>query len=250
MSPSWAGWSVRGSDMQTERKTLPENTFWVIPSFNEGETLITVIENLFQQGVNPAYIVLVDDGSTRGVLIEHLQLPAASVLRHLVNIGQGAALQTGIDYAISAGAQYVVTFDADGQHRYDDARAMLDHLDKRQNLSCLIGSRFLGSTEGMPASRGFTLRLGILFTQFVTGYRFTDVHNGLRVFRARFFRDFRFMENRMEHASEILDHLSRHPSTFEEFPVTIEYSSYSLDKGQGSLNGVKIAFRTILSKFL
>lgn len=88
----------------------------------------------------------------------------------------------GIDFAFLQGAEYLITFDSDGQHCKDDALKMLKSLSDNDALQCMVGSRFLGDTVGMPGSRGLTLKLGILFTFFMTEYRFTDVHNGLRAF--------------------------------------------------------------------
>jgi glycosyltransferase involved in cell wall biosynthesis len=228
-----------------------ENTYWVIPCFNEGESLVTVLNDLCSVGVPANRLIVIDDGSSSGVVLQPTALPpGVVVLRHVINLGQGAALQTGVDFALSQGANYLITFDSDGQHSKDDAIMMLKSLCDRKELQCLVGSRFLGETIGMPGSRGVTLKLGILFTYFMTGYRFTDVHNGLRVFRSSFFDGFRFYENRMEHASEIMEHLARNANEFEEYPVTITYTEYSQEKGQSSMNSIKIAIKTIAAKLI
>lgn len=226
-----------------------ENTYWIIPSFNEGESLLGVCADLQERGITPDRIVLVDDGSTSGVLSKESTTPSdVIVIRHFINLGQGAALQTGIDYALSVGADFLVTFDADGQHDVSDALAMLERLEVDGSLECVIGSRFLGQAVDMPTSRKLTLKLGILFTYFVTGHLFSDVHNGLRVFRSNFFKHFSFSENRMEHASEILEYLARNKHLFDEHAVTIRYTNYSLEKGQSSGNAIRIAAKTILNK--
>src|SRR5690606_171173 len=104
----------------------------------------------------------------------------AMVVRHPVNLGQGAALQTGIEYALSLGAEYIVNFDADGQHDSSEIMGMVAAL-KESGTEIALGSRFLGGVENLPRSRRSMLKAAILFTRLTSGGSFTDVHNGFRV---------------------------------------------------------------------
>ena len=112
--------------MDTSR-TLPDfsDTWLVIPCFNEGQVIFDVIANARQTLPN---IVAVNDGS-RDNSAEAIHAAGAHLVNHPVNLGQGAAIQTGVEYArAQPGAQYFVTFDADGQHQVKDVVAMVNRL--------------------------------------------------------------------------------------------------------------------------
>ena len=107
-------------------------------------------------------IVCVDDGSADGSVAQ-IATTRARLVRHPVNLGQGAALQTGIEYArAQPGARYFVTFDADGQHRVADAIAMVDRL-RAGEADVVLGSRFAGgAARGHPVRLvGFALRVAV-----------------------------------------------------------------------------------------
>jgi polyprenyl-phospho-N-acetylgalactosaminyl synthase len=212
-----------------------EELWVVVPAYNEEASIADVIAGLFAHVRN---VVVIDDSST-----DHTwnvaRSTGAAVLRHPINLGQGAALQTGIEYAISRGAQYVATFDADGQHDANDLETMFREL-KRSESDVALGSRFLGSTSGMPMLRRHLLRASVAYTNLALGLNLTDTHNGLRIMNRKFLQSFQFRQNRMAHASEILKFLARSPYTFIEVPVVIRYTTYSIRKGQSSLNALRI----------
>ena len=95
--------------------------FVVVPAFNESTTIRGVIDAL---RVSYAHVVVVDDGSSDSTTAA-LDGAPVYVLRHYANRGQGAALQTGIEFALLQGADIVVTFDADGQHDAADIAALI-----------------------------------------------------------------------------------------------------------------------------
>ena len=209
---------------------------WVIvPAFNEGTVIGEVIAGLRKRF---AHIVVVDDGSTDacGALA---RTSGAVLLRHPFNLGQGAALQTGIDYAVGQGAAYVATFDADGQHRAEDLESLLDAL-IAEDADIALGSRFLGSTENMPLSRRHLLRCARLFTRLTTGLALTDVHNGLRVMTRDAAQRITITHNRMSHASELLEQIALRKLSYIERPMTVTYTAYSLAKGQTAWHSVVI----------
>src|ERR1051325_6178059 len=165
------------------------------------------------------------------------------------NRGQGAALQTSIEFALSRGAEYIVTFDADGQHQVGDISRLIEPI-ARGECEVTLGSRFLGEAKNLPAARKWLLRLGVWFTRFVNGLRLTDTHNGLRAFSISAARKLDIHLDGMAHASEIIDVISRHRLSFREVPVEVHYTDYSLAKGQSSRGAARIAIQYLLEKVL
>ena len=211
------------------------NVWFVIPALNEGPRVGEVIAEVIEAGYNA---VLVDDGSTDGTATVASE-NGAYVVSHLINRGQGAALQTGIDYALQQDAKKIVTFDSDGQHRLEDAVLMLETLDQ-PNCEVVLGSRFRGKAIDMPFMRRIVLSAATIFTNLTTGLKLTDTHNGLRALSAEGAAQIKLRQDRMAHASEILSIIARKKIPYIEVPVTIVYTEYSLKKGQKLSNSLRI----------
>jgi polyprenyl-phospho-N-acetylgalactosaminyl synthase len=201
----------------------------VVPAYNEARVIAGVIAELKRDAHR---IVVVDDGSSDSTA-EMAAECGAAVLRHPINLGQGAALQTGIEFALACGAELIVTFDADGQHRTADVTRLIDAL-QAEHADFALGSRFLGSAANVPSLRRVLLRAATLFTRLTTGLALTDAHNGLRAMTRRGALRIRLRQDRMAHASEILGQIAASGLKYVEVPVTIDYSSYSRAKGQRS----------------
>jgi polyprenyl-phospho-N-acetylgalactosaminyl synthase len=214
-----------------------DRTVVVIPAYNEAQVILPVLAEIL-----PLFprVVVVDDGSSDATSAQARQA-GATVLRHCVNVGQGAALETGIRYAHQLGADYFVTMDADGQHLPGDARAMLAHLHRqREKLDIVLGSRFLGHASDMGKRRRLLLRAATLLSRRLHGLPLTDTHNGLRVFGRNVALRMRFSHVDMAHASDVYDIIRKYAFRFEELPVTIRYTDYSKAKGQPMLNAINI----------
>lgn len=214
---------------------LIDDAWLVVPLYNEAEVIGDVVRGARERF---RHVVCVDDGSTDGSAAA-AQAAGARVLRHPVNLGQGAALQTGIEYVVGAGARYVVTFDADGQHQVTDAVAMVE-LARAEDVAIVFGSRFLDDRTRAGLLKRVVLKLAVWFTNQSTGLRLTDAHNGLRVIRADAARGVHLTQDRMAHASEIVLHLQRTHLPWREHPVHVLYTDYSRGKGQSLLNSVNI----------
>jgi polyprenyl-phospho-N-acetylgalactosaminyl synthase len=213
----------------------PDSTWVVIAAYNEATVIAQVVSTLVQRGVT---ILAIDDGSTD----ETGPIAAAAgaiVITHPINLGQGAALQTGIEFALQNGADCIITFDADGQHRASDIDALIEAL-AESDADFALGSRFLGSSNAVPLTRYLLLIAATWFTRLTTGLHLTDTHNGLRAMTRRGASRIRLRQNRMAHASELLEQIAHSGLRHVEVPVTIEYSLYSLAKGQRLLGSVKI----------
>lgn len=222
----------------------PKKIFVVIPVFNETEVIRQVVNGLISLNYK---VVLVDDGSDIPVISQLAGLPI-HVLRHPVNLGQGAALQTGIEYAISKDADYIVSFDADGQHQTADIPKLLEPLVNNE-ADITIGSRFIsGAKHNMPAGRKIVLQIGRRINYLLTGLLLTDAHNGLRAMNRKAASLIEIIENRMAHATELLSQIKKNKLRYKEIPVTIVYTDYSKNKGQTAWGSFRIFFDLLLNK--
>jgi glycosyltransferase involved in cell wall biosynthesis len=215
----------------------------VIPSFNEAKKIQQVINEL---KLHFNFIVVVDDGSsddTESILRDSEII----YLKHPINLGQGAALQTGISFAVDVpDIEYILNFDADGQHSISSALNFVEVI-KETNVDIVMGSRFidLNHDSGMPRKKKIILRLGIIFTRLNTGLKVTDTHNGLRIMTKKFAKTLNIRQSGMAHASEIISHVKISKATWLEAPADIYYTEYSIQKGQSVLNAINIVTELI-----
>lgn len=216
----------------------------VVAVHNEAQVLASVLEDLL--AVFP-HVVVVDDGSSDdSAAIAHAA--GAVVLRHAVNLGQGAALQTGFDYVVGRTPfDYVVTFDGDGQHDPADAHAMLQFADERA-LEAVLGTRHGGGTTGQTRSRRLLLRAGVIFTRLSTGLSVTDTHNGLRVLSRSALARLRLTQNGMAYASELEAAIASQGLRWAEVAVTIAYTDYSRGKGQRNVNAINVVYDLVSAR--
>jgi len=220
--------------------------FFVIPAFNEGKSIGRVIKDLKRAGYK--YIIVVDDGSKDNTYKE-AKKQGIIVLKHIINRGQGAALRTGMDYALRKGAEFIVHFDSDAQHRIEDLPAMLRPVVKGK-VDVTLGSRFLRKTW-MPLSRRVLLKGSVLIQWIFYGVKLSDAHNGFRVLSRRAAQQIRIDSDRMEHASEIVEEIANKNIKYKEIPVTIRYTGYSIRKGEGSFFGaLKILFKMVMRRLM
>lgn len=216
----------------------------IIPVYNEEG----VIRKVVQEALNRCdTVVCVDDGSTDGSVAQ-IEKTRAYLVKHPINLGQGAALQTGIEFARLLPVDYFCTYDADGQHSIDDVESMYDVL-RKGSYDIILGSRFLGKTISMPASKKVLLKMAVRFSNLTSGLKLTDTHNGLRLFNRKVAEEMQIKVPDMAHASEILEIIAARKYKYIEHPVTITYTDYSRAKGQSMVNALNIIFDTILRKF-
>ncbi|MDQ8153784.1 MAG: glycosyltransferase family 2 protein [Gemmatimonadota bacterium] len=210
----------------------------VIPALNEARTIGEVVAPLRAHGWR---VLVIDDGS-HDTTAAAAQAGGAVVLRHAINLGQGAGLRTGFAFVrAQPEARIVVTYDADGQHQPESVATLLGALEQ-SGADVALGSRFLdpAASREIPTSRRALLRLATLFTRATTGLRLTDAHNGLRALTVEAATRLRLTHNRMAHASEILSEIARLGLRYVEAPVTIRYTDYSMAKGQRPLDAIAI----------
>jgi polyprenyl-phospho-N-acetylgalactosaminyl synthase len=218
---------------------------WIImPVYHEAAVVADVVTRVRETFPN---VICVDDGSLDDSATRILGT-GAHLVRHPVNLGQGAALETGLRYALAReGGQYFVTFDADGQHRVEDVLTMLE-VARSGAADVVLGSRFLDPSGSVPWLKRLVLRTAVLFSPAARRLRLTDAHNGLRVLNRAVAERLHITMNGMAHASEIIAVLAHSPWRVVEVPVTILYTDYSRSKGQSLVNGVNILFDLSLRK--
>ncbi len=233
--------------MPTATYIPDKQVFVVIPAYNEGVVLGHTVEGLLSYGYT---VVVVDDGSATPA-IQFLHDPPVHYLRHATNLGQGAALQTGMEYALSQDAQIIVHFDADGQHSPELIAKLLEPI-RSGECDVVLGSRFLDpeDRQKVPLLKRVLLRVGICVSGLFSGLWLTDTHNGFRALSRTAAERMRLTENGYAHATEILDLIRKSGLRYKEIPATIRYTEHSLAKGQSMLNSVNVLLDLVLAKLL
>ncbi len=227
---------LKADDPSTPSPSSDRAGVWIIiPAYNEGTMIGQVVGELLSEGWQ---VAVIDDGSSDDTTAV-ANGAGAVVITHATNRGQGAALQTGFDFARAEKARVVVTLDADGQHCASDVPVLVDALDK-EGVDIILGSRFLGKVEGAGIGRRIFLRLATGLSNRLAGLRLTDAHCGIRAIRATVLKDLKITSDGMAHASQILVAIAEQNLSWREVPVTVRYSSYSRGKGQSAANALQI----------
>jgi UDP-N-acetylglucosamine---dolichyl-phosphate N-acetylglucosaminyltransferase len=201
-------------------------------------------------GIDRTVIVVVDDGSSDDTpdVVTRCGDPRVVLLRHAINRGLGGALGTGLEYARVNGADYVITYDADGQHAPEDIAAILGPL-MSGKADAVIGSRLI-NPAGMPWYR-VAGNWGLnLFTYFVFGMWTTDSQSGMRGFSESAVKNIQIRMDRMEVSSEFIKEIRRCRLRYAEVPIRAIYSDYSLSKGQSNWNAFNILIRLVLHRLM
>lgn len=213
------------------------DTWLIVPCYNEGTVIFDVLTNARETFPN---IVGVNDGSADNSA-EQIRAAGAHLVDHPVNLGQGAAIQTGVEYARKQpGAEFFVTFDADGQHQVKDVMRMIERL-RTEPLDIIVGTRFAGQENSqVPWIKRAVLKTVVMLSPRTKRLGLTDAHNGLRAFNRKVAEEMNIRMNGMSHASEIVSMIDQHGWRVDEEPVDILYTEYSMSKGQSLINGVNI----------
>jgi glycosyltransferase involved in cell wall biosynthesis len=219
----------------------------VIPAYNEEQTVADVVSSAVKVADR---VVVVDDGSRDRTSVLARQA-GALVVRHAINRGLGAALGTGIEAANRLNADAVVTMDADGQHRTEDAARIFERLGQG-DVDFVLGSRMKKGDESgnMPIYRVLFNFVGNLLTYMLFGVWVTDSQSGLRGLSQKAVRTIELRTNGMEVSSEFIKEIKDRHWRFAEIPIKAIYTDYSLSKGQSLFVGVKTAFKLIYRRFI
>jgi glycosyltransferase involved in cell wall biosynthesis len=221
---------------------------FVIPAFNEGQVIYQTIKPIINAGYK---VVCVDDGSTDDSA-ELASKAGAYVVKHMINSGQGASIQTGFQFIMQspekfADAEYVVTFDADGQHSLSDLAGFILAMEKDPDLDIVLGSRFVSTNFMGSRLKFYLLKLMAYISEYTLGVKLTDRHNGYRVIRKSKLGLFYIKSPGYEHADEFIYLISKNNLKYQEVATHIHYTEYSLSKGQPLINGVKMLFDRVIN---
>ncbi len=229
-----------------ECDTREEKRIWiVITAYQESQTVGQVVRNCLSQS---PYVVVVDDGSEDDTSQRALEA-GARVVRHIFNLGQGAALQTGITFALSEGADLIVTMDADGQHDPSDIVDMVAAFEAA-GADVVLGDRFSGRTIGITWRRRIILKCAWFLIRMTSGRAISDSQIGLRLLSADAARKLEITQNRMAYASELINQITRLNLKIIETPVSVTYTRYSIRKGQSGFNSINILIDLIVGRLV
>ncbi len=216
----------------------------VVPAYNEGPRVQEVVKAIrtYADG-----IVVVDDGS-KDRTADEARAAGATVLRHAINRGQGAALRTGTEAALQLGADIVVHVDADGQHDPGMIRTLAAPVEAGE-ADVVFGSRFLGvDPVGMPMIRKMYFGIARMFNRYVVGVRgnVTDPQSGARAMNRKAAMQIDFHQDRAAHCSEILRLVTQSDLRWKEVPVRVTYTAETLRKGQKFSEAFRILWHLII----
>ena len=231
-------------------------TVVIIPVYNEEKKIYSVVHGVKAIGYD---VVVVDDFSS-DQSAEQAQKARAKVLRHFINRGYGAALETGNQYALQAGYDIVVHFDGDGQHNPNEIEKLVDKI-RRNEAEVVIGSRFLDCLDRdnntnlpakneVPLVRKFLIKIAILFTWMFSGVKLTDAHNGFRAFCASALGKIQCRQDGMSYSSEIIDQIAYLNLRVSEVRVTVVYTDYSKSKGEGNIKKMAVGAKFLWGKII
>lgn len=207
----------------------------VIPAYNEAARIAPVLRAL--SAAYPAALLVVVDDCSADKTWEEARQEGVTVLRHITNRGQGAALRTGTRYALQQGATYIAHFDADGQFHAEDIQRAVALLE-RNEADIVFGSRFAQGARAatMPfIKRHVIMPLARLFNR-VLGVRLSDPQAGFRVATRDAFQAISWQHDQMAHCSEIQQVVFNRDLRVREIPITVTYHEY----GQRFAGGFKI----------
>ncbi len=213
-----------------------KNASIIIPAHNE-QIHITKVLKKTKKYAKASNIIVVDDGSKDKTYDFALQ-EGVTVLRHVINLGKGAALKTGSEYAIRQGAKILVFMDSDGQHRPEDIPKFLKAL---QGASIVFGSRV--PSKKMPAILKFGNWSINMINSLLFGIKLRDTQSGYRAMTAKAYRKIRWKSTSYSVESEMVALAGKKNLKYKEIPIKTIYSDKY--KGTTVIDGIRIVLNMI-----
>lgn len=221
---------------------MHQNIFIIIPVFNEEKQIAQVIESLLKHNYK---IVVVDDCSSDKTLKIANNFPVTT-LKHAINLGQGASLFTGTQFALKKGADIIVHFDGDAQFLSKEIEAVIKPI-LEDGIDIVLGSRFNTNKTQIRTQNNTNMQIPFfkkyiilpaakIINYFLTGIKLTDAHCGFRAMNRNAAKKISISQNRMSHNTEIVSQIKKNNLKYKEVPVTVIYHEF----GQGIGGGFKI----------
>lgn len=220
--------------------------FCIIPAYHEEKNIKKVIEEVLNF---VDFLVVIDDGSADKTYEMAMEVKSdkLQVLRHPINLGQGAALQTGNDYALKNKADVIVHFDADGQFKAEEIEKLVQVL-LDEDLDIVFGSRFLEIESDLPLTKKrLIMPLARLFNHTFFSIKTKDPQSGFRVFKSSIAKQIEIENNRMAHCTEILAKAHQKKLKIKEVAITVLYPDFG-QKFSGGFKIIKDLFFKKLSR--
>jgi len=214
---------------------MKKKIFVVIPAYNEEKHINKVIKETKKYVDN---VIVVDDGS-KDRTKEAAKKSNAIVLRHLVNLGKGAALKTGCDYAVKNNAGIIIALDADAQH---DPKEIPKFLESLKKYDIVLAYRKLN--KNMPIVLKFGNHVINKTIKLLYGPKIKDSQCGYRAFTAKAYKKIRWKASDYSMESEIIAKMGKYKLSYCEIPIDTIYSDKY--KGTTILDGIKIVFDLLL----
>lgn len=210
----------------------------VMPAHNEAKAIAAVLRRIPAQIDSFNVIPIVVDDGSRDATARIANQHGATVVRHLTNLGVGAATITGLRAACDLDADIIVTMDSDGQHDPGEIEPLVRSLIEGP-FDVVIGSRIL-SPHGMPVTRFAANLLLNAVTYVVYGKIVSDSQSGFKAFTRNAVEKLDLTCSGYEICSEIIGEMYRKNLRYKSLPIKAVYTTYSQAKGQHFLNGVNL----------
>jgi glycosyltransferase involved in cell wall biosynthesis len=220
-------------------------TYCVIPAYNEEKNIAKVLKEVSRE---VDHVVVVDDCSKDKTesIIKNCQLKNLSYLKHIINRGQGASLQTGNDYAIKNKADIIIHFDADGQFLAKEIKEIIKPI-KEKKADIVFGSRFLNKKSDIPfLKEKFILPLARIVNKTLIGKTLSDPQSGFRAMNKKAFSEIKIKNDRMAHCTEIIQKALSSDLRVKEVPITVIYKDF----GQKFSGGIRIIKDLLISRLI
>ena len=220
-----------------------EGVYLVVPAYNEEKHVETVLRDISKLGY---HIILVNDGSKDNTLeiarsVQKDYPNQIYIVSHIINRGLGAALKTGMTDALKHNAKYIITFDADGQHAFEDIPKVLKPLQDKK-VDAVIGSRIF---EDMPTTKRSANNVMNILTHIFYGIKVKDSQSGLRAFSSEAAKKIDVVSAGYGVSSEFIKEIKNNQISFDEVPITTIYTDETQHKGTNAIVGIKIMFKMI-----
>lgn len=203
----------------------------VIPAYNEEATIKKVIKEAF---LYIKKIIVINDSSTDETERILEKLPV-TIIRNQKNLGYAKTLEKGIRRAFSSGSDYVITFDADGQHKVSDLKKFISIIEKGKP-DLVLGKRSF-KNRFMEEVFGFYSKLR---------FGFYDPLCGMKAYKKSLFEQYDYLEKKYTIATELVFKAIKNEASFVEVPIKSE-KRQTQSRFASSLKGNLLEFKALIN---